>query len=59
MDLRDRLGRIRTAFDESNVTRRDYLRATAGVGALTLPGQALAQTPGDTGVELTETYRFI
>lgn len=59
MDLRDRLGRIRTAFDESNVTRRDYLRATAGVGTLTLPGQALAQTSGDTGVELTETYRFI
>ncbi len=59
MDLDDRLGRIRTAFDTSDVTRRDYLRAAAGVGALSLPGAALAQTSGEGGVELGEQYQFV
>ncbi len=59
MSIHDRLDRIRTAFEDSDVTRRDYLRAAAGVGALTLPGTAVSQTPSAPGVELTEQYRFV
>lgn len=59
MDPETRLRQIRTAFETSDVTRRDYLRAAAGVGALALPGTAVSQTPSAPSVELTEQYRFV
>jgi hypothetical protein len=64
-DNEKRLRTIRQAFADSDVTRRDYLRASAGVGtALALPtttlsGTAIAQTADSSGITVPKQYQFV
>jgi hypothetical protein len=59
-DTTERLRTIREAFTGSDATRRDFLRASAGVGAtLSLPGAAAAQAAEDAEVTVPEQYRFV
>jgi hypothetical protein len=59
-DTTERLRTIREAFADSDATRRDFLRASAGVGAvLSLPGTAAAQAAESPEIVVPEQYRFV
>jgi hypothetical protein len=60
MSIHDRLEEIRTAFDDSDTTRRDFLRASAGVGGgLALPGGALRNLTRQQQQQATITDLFV
>jgi hypothetical protein len=59
MSVHDKLDRIRDAFDSSDTSRRDFLRASAGMGGtLAFPGEAF-RSLARRQQEQTITNRFV
>ncbi|MWG34132.1 M14 family zinc carboxypeptidase [Halomarina oriensis] len=60
MSNNDRLDRISTAFDDSTTTRRDFLRASAGLGGgLAIPGEAFRDFASPRRQQATITDLFV